>query len=250
MSLGMFSKIPLPFHIWDEMLMPLMVAGLPVVGLVVGVLWWLFGLLLFALGLPSMLMAALLALAPFFFAGFLHLDGYMDTSDALLSYRPLEDRLRILKDPNVGSFAVVMLGILFVLQFAAFHAVVENGGAYLALVIAISVVSRSCSAFSIFTLTHMPQSNYTFMLSQNIGLGHKVFVALALVAAALFSFLYAGFLGPVVLLVVVLAYAVALMRVYKSFEGISGDLLGYSIVIGELFGLIALAILINLGCFI
>ena len=40
MSLGMFTRIPLPFHVWDEKLLGAMVATFPFVGLVVGMVWW------------------------------------------------------------------------------------------------------------------------------------------------------------------------------------------------------------------
>jgi len=242
MALGMFVGIPLPFHFWDEKFAPLMVASIPLVGVVIGALWWLAGSALIALGLPIMLTAAALTVAPFFIAGFIHLDGYMDTSDALLSCRPLEEKIRILKDPRVGAFAVVMLGILFMLQFAAMYTIAENGR-YLALLISIAVISRCCSALSILVLRHIPQSNYAPVLAQGIELSHKIFISATALAAAAFSFLYAGLSGLIVVSAVVSGYAWAMRAAYKGFDGISGDLLGYSLVIGELCGLIALAVL-------
>ena len=241
MSLGMFCRIPLPFHIWDEKYAALMISAFPLVGLVIGVLWWLVGVLLIALGMPLILTGAFMALAPFFIAGFIHLDGYMDTSDALLSCRQQEDKLRILKDPRVGAFAVIMLGILLLLQFAAMYAVAEYGR-YLALLISISVVSRSCSTLSIFTLRSIPQSDYAPTLTQNIGISHKLFVIAVAVIAIALSVLYAGAWGLIVMAAVILGYACAIARAFRGFEGISGDLLGYALIIGELCGLIALAV--------
>jgi len=242
MALGMFSGIPLPFHIWDEKLTPIVVSSLPLVGLIIGALWWVAGSLLLALDIPLMLAAAVLAVTPFFIAGFIHLDGYMDTSDAILSRRPLEDKIRILKDPRVGAFAVVMLGILFLLQFAAMHTVAD-GGRFLPLLIAICVISRSCSAISIFTLRHLSISNYAALLKQDSGTANKVFIACTAVAAVFASFLYAGVYGLIVCAAVVLGFACAMRVVHREFKGISGDLLGYSLVISELSGLIALALL-------
>ena len=118
MGLSMFSAIPLRLKNWDETLRRLMIACLPPVGLVIGAIWW--GLASLAQRfLPQMLAAALIAAIPFLLTGFIHLDGYMDTSDAMLSWRNREERLRILKDSHVGSFAVVMIALLFMLQFAA-----------------------------------------------------------------------------------------------------------------------------------
>jgi len=242
MALGMFMAIPLPFHIWDEKLAAKMVAQLPIVGLVTGAIWWGTSLLLTTLDFPIMIVSAVLTVVPFLVAGFIHLDGYMDTSDALLSYRPLEDKLRILKDPTVGAFAVVMLVILFLLQFAAMYTIVD-GGRYMALIIAICVVSRGCSALAIFVLRHMPGSNYTAMLGDNYGSGVKVFPIVMVLAAMGLSFFYVGYVGLIVVAAVVFGYCAAMRKAYKAFNGVSGDLLGYSMVIGEVCGLIALALL-------
>ena len=242
MSLGMFSAIPLPFHIWNEKHTSIMITAFPLVGLIVGTVWWLASMLLFSLNVSVMLTAATLALIPFFIAGFIHLDGYMDTSDALLSYRSTEEKIRILKDPNVGAFAVVMLGILFVTQFAAMYTIAE-GREYFALVIAITVVSRCCSALYVFSLPHIPGSNYAPLITQGINKAHRVFVAMAAISAFAFSFRYAGYAGVIVLAVVVIGYSLGILKAYRGFKGISGDLLGFALVIGELCGLIALAVI-------
>lgn len=242
MSLSMFSKIPLPFHVWDKKYASLVVTSFPLVGLVIGGIWWAVGLLLLWLAVPLMVTAAIMTLMPFFVAGFIHLDGYMDTSDALLSYRPLEDRLLILKDSNIGAFAAVMLGILFVLQFAAMYTVIESGK-YLALLVVISVVSRCCAALSMLVLRHIPQSNFSSMLTGDIKAVHKIFIVLLAVATSIAAISYAGLPGLITLCAVILGFMLAIRAVFKSFKGISGDLLGYSLVICELCGLITLAIL-------
>ena len=45
MALGMFSAIPLRLKSWDEALRRHMLACLPLVGLVLGALWWALALL-------------------------------------------------------------------------------------------------------------------------------------------------------------------------------------------------------------
>ena len=248
MSLRMFTRIPLPYHVWDEKLMGTMVAAFPLVGLVIGAVWWGAATLLTYLNLPIMMASAILTAAPFFVVGFIHLDGYMDTSDAFLSYRPLEDRLRILKDPTVGAFAVVMLVLMFLLQFAAIFSLVE-GGRFFALLIAVCVASRCLSAFSIFTLKHMDGSNYAKILGQNADVGYKLFVTVIFIGIIVFAYIYSGLFGIVVIIAVALGYGLSMRAVYKSFKGVSGDLLGYSLVIGELCGLIALAAVQNTRTF-
>ena len=61
----------------------------------------------------SLLLSALIVLALVALTRALHLDGFMDSCDALLGGFDRERRLTILRDPNVGAFAVI--GIVFLL---------------------------------------------------------------------------------------------------------------------------------------
>ena len=242
MSLGMFQAIPLPAHQWDEACMDLMLPCFPLVGILLGVVWWSAAELLVFLGAPVMLSAALLAVLPFFLSGFLHLDGFLDASDAILSRRPLEDKLRILKDPHLGAFAAVMLAVLFLLQFAAMAAIVEAGKNFV-LMLFIAVHSRCCSSIAIFRLKALPQSVYAKMLKQNTKLSHTAFTAAVALGAAVLSCLLTGVNGLVVSAAVILGFSGAMTCSYKEFKGVSGDLTGFSLVTGELCGLMALAVL-------
>ena len=242
MSFGMFCSIPLPKHIWDDKCMNLMLPCFPLIGAIIGALWWGLAELLILSGIHTILVSGILAIFLFFITGFLHLDGYMDTNDAVLSRRPLEDKLRILKDPHTGAFAVIMIAVLFALQFAASYAFIENGK-YLVLLVIIPVISRCASAMSILCLKAMEQSGYANMFKQNTGISHKIFLIFITLVAAALSFLFAGIYGLIVVAVVIAGYIGAMAYAYKEFKGISGDLTGYALVISELCGLFALAII-------
>ncbi|MCL1808870.1 MAG: adenosylcobinamide-GDP ribazoletransferase [Clostridiales bacterium] len=240
MSLGMFSAFPLPTRQWDDACRDLALPCLPLVGGLVGSLWWGAAELLCESGMHTALAAAAIALAPFAATGFLHLDGYMDTSDAALSRQPFEEKLRILKDPHAGAFAVIMLAALFTLQFAACWAIAEKGE-LLALLAVIAVVSRCCCSLSVLCLKAMLGSGYASMFKQGTGLRHKVFVAALAALAVTAAVLYAGVWGLVVASSAVLGYAAAAAFTYREFKGISGDLAGFALVISEICGLFALA---------
>ena len=241
MAFGMFCAVPLPYQLWDDKCMNLMLPCFPLVGALIGALWWGVAELLVFCGIHIILAAAVLAVLPFFATGFLHLDGYMDTSDAVLSRRPLEEKLRILKDPHTGAFAVIMIAVLFVLQFAAAYAAAENGR-YFVLLFVISVISRCGAAMSILCLKPMAQSGYANMFRQNTGTSHKIFlIVIALFAIAL-SFVFAGIYGLIAAGAAILGFIFALAYAYNNLKGVSGDLAGYALVISELCGLFALAI--------
>ncbi|MDR0313347.1 MAG: adenosylcobinamide-GDP ribazoletransferase [Treponema sp.] len=242
MSLGMFSAIPLPFHLWDQNCVNLVIPCLPLIGGLIGALWWGIAKLLILSGIHIMPAAAVLTLVPFLASGFLHLDGYMDTSDAVLSHRPLVDKLRILKDPHTGSFAVIMLAVLFVLQFTLVYTVIENEKNIFLLII-IPILSRCCASFSVLSLKPLTQSAYASMFRQNTGTAHKVFIIIIAILTLALAYYFADILSLIVAASVIAGFTVALVWAYRNLKGISGDLAGFGLVIAELGGLAALALI-------
>ena len=105
MAWGMFCAIPTPSHRWNEQARGHMTRCLPLIGCIIGAVWALAAWLL--RGAPSALRAFCLAALPWVLSGFLHLDGFMDVCDAILSRRDLATRQRILKDSHCGAFAVI-----------------------------------------------------------------------------------------------------------------------------------------------
>ena len=241
MSLGMFSAIPLPNYPWDDVCMDLVLPCFPLVGLLLGTIWWGLAELLALSGIHLILAAALLTVTPFLLTGFLHLDGYMDTSDAVFSRRPLEEKIRILKDPQIGAFSVIMLANLFVLQFAAVYVVLDLGRSFIP-VIFLTVISRCCVSLSLLSLKVMPQSGYAKLFRQNVRTQHRVFIIALAVLTAATSYILAGFIGLAVVMSVIIGFAAAMTYSYKEFKGVSGDLAGFSLIISELFGLLALGV--------
>lgn len=67
------------------------------------------------LQLPTTVIALLVVTIPIAVTGGLHLDGWMDASDAFFSYRDKQKRLQIMDDPRTGSFAV--LSVIFLLAW-------------------------------------------------------------------------------------------------------------------------------------
>ena len=242
MSLGMFCAIPLPSHLWDESSLNLVLPCLPLVGILLGTIWWGIARFLVFFGIHTMLTSAILAVTPFLLTGFLHLDGYMDTSDAVLSRRPLEDKMRILKDPHIGAFAAISLAVLFVLQFASVYSIIDRKKGLMMLVF-ISVISRCCASVSLLILKAMPQSSYAKMFGKDSHDIHKGFLIVTAIVSAATACMFCGPRGLAAVLITVLGFTCAMVNSYRRFRGVSGDLAGYSIVIGELCGLMTLAVL-------
>jgi adenosylcobinamide-GDP ribazoletransferase len=91
---------------------------LPIVGIIIGAIagWAGYGLSL--LGLQPLAIACAFAL-PIVLTGALHVDGFLDSCDALFACVDPEQRLRILKDPHHGSFAIAYLAVAVAVWIAA-----------------------------------------------------------------------------------------------------------------------------------
>ena len=68
---------------------------------------------------PPVLLSAILVVALVAATRILHLDGLMDTCDALFGGFDRKQRLEILRDPHVGAFAVVGVVCLLAIKIAA-----------------------------------------------------------------------------------------------------------------------------------
>ena len=237
MCQSMFCAIPCPCKIWDEEARDKLLWCLPLVGLEIGLFWWAVGLLCGFLGLPQAVSGIVLCAIPFFATGFMHLDGFMDVTDAVKSYRDLARRREILKDSHVGSFAVIGVALLIACQFA--FCVSFHKGTDLRVLIVIPVVSRCGSALAVSVLPKMSTSQYV----QKKAKAADVLIPCAFLTAALIFAFCLGLPSGLVLLVQMAGYALPLRRAYRSLEGMNGDISGYALTISELAALGALAIL-------
>lgn len=235
MCQSMFCAIPAP-QIWDEKAKDSMLLFLPVVGLELGLCWWGLAWLCRWLRLPALITALVLSAWPWMGTGYLHLDGFMDVTDAVRSYRSLQRRREILKDSHVGSFAVIGMILLILGQFACFASVPE--GADLRILIFVPAVSRCCSALAVTGLPSMSTSQYADRRKPK---GH-----LLILVVMLGIFLSVGFLlwgkSGFVLIGVLAGYGLALRKGYRSLEGMNGDIAGYALTIGELSAAAVLAL--------
>ena len=236
MCQSMFCAIPAP-QVWDEKAKDKMLLFLPIVGLEIGLIWAGLAWLCIRLNLATMLTALALSAYPYIVTGFLHLDGYMDVTDAVKSWRDLERRRQILKDSHVGSFAVIGILLLVVAQFAVFASVPADSN-YLVLIF-IPAVSRCCSALAVTGLKPMSTSQYA---NQRKPRSHMVILIIMLAVFIAAGSLACGKDG-FCLVGCLVGYGLALRRAYKSLEGMNGDISGFSLTLGELAAAAVFALL-------
>ena len=227
MCQSMFCSIPAP-QVWDEKAKDKMLLFLPIVGLEIGAIWVGIAWACRLLNLPTMIAALILSAYPYIVTGFIHLDGYMDVTDAIKSWRDLDRRREILKDSHVGSFAVIGIVLLMIAQFAFFASAPAD--ANFLILIFVPAVSRCCSSLAVTGLKPMSTSQYA---DQKKPKSHIVALT-----AMLCIFLGAGFMlcgkYGFALIGGMAGYGLALRRGYKSLEGMNGDISGYALTVGEL----------------
>ena len=240
MAFYMFTAIPCPFCKWNDEARPLVTVFLPAVGAEIGLLWALLAFLLRHFNLPALAGAAALCAFPYLVTGFTHLDGFMDVTDAVKSWRGLEERRRILKDPLAGSFAVAACVVLVLLGFALFAS--AKSDADFIILIFIPIVSRCMSGLAVTVLRPMSTSQYSGTYQKGIKKSHVAVLAAALAAACALSFFCCGVYG-FASTAVIAGYLFALRRGFKSLDGMSGDIAGYSLTVAELCGVAVYALI-------
>ena len=158
-AFGMFSALPAPRVEWNRNSLRWVLCAFPLVGTAVGLLCWGWTELCACLDLPAILRGAGLTLIPVLSTGGIHLDGYVDTWDALASCAPPEKKREILADPHLGAFAVIHLCGWFAADFALWTALLRYE---VMPVILAFTLSRSLSGLAIAS----------FPLAKDTGLAH------------------------------------------------------------------------------
>ena len=235
----MFCAVPCP-PFWDDAARGLMLLFLPVVGAFIGGLWTLAAFALRWLAPPALISGAVLCAFPFLITGGIHMDGFLDVTDAVKSRHSLEERRKILKDPHVGSFAVLAAILLILTQFALFASVKDSANLFA--LIPIAVVSRTVAALCVTLLPPMETSEYADGHRKKVKKSHVAVLSVILAATVALGFCLLGKYG-FVSLAVVAGYLLFALRAYRSLRGMSGDVSGYAQTVAELCGVAVFALI-------
>ena len=93
-ALSTYSAVPVPQFEWNEKNMRYAICFFPAVGVLCGAALWLWAVLAQATGMSGVLFAAIAACLPILVTGSIHMDGYLDTVDALSSHQTREKKAR------------------------------------------------------------------------------------------------------------------------------------------------------------
>ncbi|KUO76032.1 MAG: cobalamin synthase [Desulfosporosinus sp. BRH_c37] len=204
----------------------------PLVGLILGLFLWLLAkasILYF----PPLVLGAFLLVAELILTGGIHLDGFMDSMDGLLSARSPERILEIMKDSRIGAHACMALVGLLLLKFTLLASLTPS---QFSLLLIMPMISRWVFQIGVV--------GFPYARPQGLGKGiHETtrwvpfLFSGCLVLGA--SFYLVGFAGLIALGVCVIAVTFWAAKISSLLGGLTGDLYGAFIELSEVVCLLA-----------
>jgi adenosylcobinamide-GDP ribazoletransferase len=219
-------------------------AWFPLVGLLIGgigVAAWALGRLFWSEAVGAVFAVVAIGLV----TGGLHLDGLQDTFDAVMSWRPRERKLEIMKDSRIGAMGAIALVAVVFLKVVLLALSPTPFPVFAALLIA-PALGRWADLYGIFFFPpaaegglgknfhdHIRRSDFAFATAQMLLITCGIGWAVAGVEGAL--------RGGLALVAVLLFAAVIFTRWTRSLGGLTGDTYG---AMCELAEVVAIAVLV------
>ncbi|TQR18061.1 adenosylcobinamide-GDP ribazoletransferase [Psychrobacillus soli] len=180
-------------------------------------------------------------------SGGLHMDGFIDTSDAFFSYKDRLKRFDILDDPRVGAFGVMAVVLLIVGKVIIVSEVLAVESFQWIFILLIPYFSRITLA-TLFSLTNSAKtSGLAYFFKQKMN-GNVVLIVAAchfLIGVAVVGW-QTDWLIAVTFAVVLFGF-ICLFRgwILRNFGGVTGDLLGASVEVSEVVLWLTLLLLLS-----
>jgi len=115
LAFSYYSKIPMPELQYGEHDGDYMFCFFPLIGILIGAAETLWLRISQSAGSGMLLTAAIAVALPVLITGGIHLDGLLDASDAIASWKSREERLEIMHDTHPGAFAVITCAVFLIL---------------------------------------------------------------------------------------------------------------------------------------
>lgn len=236
-AFSMYSRIPMPQSEWTRENKSYAMCFFPWIGAVIGGLTWgVYHLWQWTLrqgvSFGDFFFPVLLMLVPVVVTGGIHLDGFLDTQDALSSWRSKEQRLEILKDPHAGAFAIISACVYFLLYLGIYSALEEESVKVICLSF---VISRTLSGISVL---RFPQARAKGLVADFAAQADRRACFRVLVVYLILTGGTMLFVGRLTALITLAVAGVCFFSYYRmcrdKFGGVTGDLAGHFLQVCEL----------------
>ena len=230
-ALSMYSRIPVPRVDWKKENMRYAMCFFPMIGVVIGAVMYLAGWLLDKTSVGGLFRGVVFTLIPIIITGGIHMDGFMDTMDALGSWGDREKKLEILKDSHAGAFAILGMGCYLMWSVAVWS---ELPAEVLRVCGVSFVLSRALSGFSVVTFPAARNSGLLKMFQDGaqkkvVRITMCLYVAAAVIMMAVMN--ARAMTGAVTGVMIAFLYYIVVSR--KQFGGVTGDLAGFFLETAE-----------------
>ena len=217
-ALGFLTILPVGKHALDNKQLVRTVAFFPLVGIVLGLI--LVGVdWVLRRGLSDLLSSALLVALLVVFTGALHFEGFVDACDGLLGGHTQERKLEIMRQKQVGAYAVAGGVLLLLLKVAAITSV--TGVSRVWVIGLFPVLSRWGMALALSVFPYARQQGLGSAFRGAGVLSLSIACATALAAAVLLGGAGILLFGVATVLALLLGWSIS-----RMLGGLTGDTYG------------------------
>ena len=214
----------------------------PLVGFIIGLISFVIGS--FAIMMFDPFVTSILIVAgEVILTGGLHIDGLGDTFDAIYSNRDKERMLEIMKDSRLGTNSLLAILFLVLIKIGLLDSIINSNLMYF--IIFMPMISRLAVLVMFYkTVTPRKEGMGNIFIGKatiSMCIIATVYTVLILVFISKFLFLVSTLniikLLLSILVVVIFNYLFK-GHIYKKIDGVTGDILGCTIELGELIFLL------------
>ncbi len=246
-AFSIYSKVPVPQFKWNEKDMRYHLIFFPFVGALTGGLLILWNYICCVCDIGKITYICIGTAIPLAVTGGFHVDGFMDTMDALKSYKSKEDKLEIMKDAHIGAFSVIMLVSWGLVYIGAYSSLTSSfmRGQYLGIFACIFFLSRVLSALAVLSFKKAKDEGMLNTFSDSAA-SRKGFVKsvllIELFVCSGFMIVQNVYLGCIVIAASLLYLWYYYCKTKKEFGGITGDTAGYFVTCLEIILTVVIAV--------
>ncbi|MBO9128285.1 adenosylcobinamide-GDP ribazoletransferase [Bacillus sp. 165] len=233
LSFQLLTILPIRLEVpWSKKYAKAAVYSFPLTGVLLGILLILqYDIFVHYTSVSRLFVSLWLIFFTILYSGGLHIDGWMDISDAIASHRNRDKKLEILKDSRVGAFAVLSLFFLLAFRFLFVYEVLADSAFFHAsYLVSIPILIRIGMVLLLIWTPPASQAGMAYAFKQHMTVGDSSFMLFYGAGLLFMLYLYASlpvFWMSVCLIGAMLVF-VSLFRdvCKKQFGGITGDMLG------------------------
>ena len=214
----------------------------PLIGILIGC--FLAGIyLIFSKFLPETVVSAAIIISLIWITRGLHIDGFIDTIDGLFGGATRDERLRIMKDTQVGSFGVIALVCLILLKFTLVLEILKYGNLNSIQVILILILFPALARWSmVCAMSFFPyaRTKGTGYFTKFIGAKETLIASVIII---IFSTTFFQLKGIIIMLIVFVFMLAVSKYISSKTGGMTGDSYGALNEVVEVFVLLVYLLL-------